>query len=73
VEISETVRNEEEVEELCTQQIYYCLQQQQQQLEAGSIVKNPPKWGTISEDNFCSGCGLYIWWSTFEVPMEQQS
>jgi hypothetical protein len=38
VEISETVRNEEEVEELFTQQIYYCLQQQQQQLEAGSIV-----------------------------------
>lgn len=22
---------------------------------------------------FCSGCGLYIWWSTFEDPMEQQS
>ncbi len=38
VEISEPVRNEEEVEELFTQQIYYCLQQQQQQLEAGSIV-----------------------------------
>lgn len=37
------------------------------------VQKNPPKWGTISGDNFCSGCGLYIWWSTFEVPMEQQS
>jgi hypothetical protein len=37
------------------------------------VQKNPPKWGTISEDNFFSGCGLYIWWSTFEVPMEQQS